>query len=124
MPMPAALLRPRRTTSRIRGGRLLAAMRSPRLLHAVALAALSIVVSPVVSAAGRGDLVALEIERAAAAGGSASASRPVAVRFDALGRHFELALEPNDALIADGVQASIVDEGGRQTVAMPVAWIG
>ena len=84
--------------------------------------------TPVVAIAGHGDVesqkVPFQIERNAGNGSARSAARPVALRFEAFGRRFDLDLERNDALVAPWVQAYLIGDGGRESVSLPVPWIG
>ncbi len=64
----------------------------------------------------------VEVERAGGSGRLEGA--PVAVRFEAFGRRFDLALERHEALVRDGVVAQLAGRHGRRSVPLPAAWIG
>lgn len=100
-----------------------AARREPMLLGAALLLTVAVgFLLPRSARSAEPAATTIEIER------SASSPRvegdPVAVRFEAFGRRFDLALERHDGLVREDLVAQVTGAGGRRSVPVPAAWIG
>jgi len=76
------------------------------------------------SATTRADDNASEVTFVIQRDGARSLSQPVALRFEAFGHRFDLSLEANRALVADGVQPRIVGENGSVAAPRTTMWTG
>ena len=91
---------------------------------AASVAAGSLLGTPKPATASDGETVSLQIERAVDGSGPRAASQPVALRFDAFGRHFDLSLQRNESLVAPGVEAQIVGDQGTTRQQLAATWVG
>lgn len=94
-----------------------------RLLRLATALAIATILPPCAAGArtdGNASEATFEIERS----GARSVSQPTAMRFEAYGRRFDLSLEPNRTMMADGVQARVVGEDSSSVAPLATQWIG